>query len=95
MATIKTKSNLIHLDAERIARRGDKPMEGAETLGEFEHLLDAGTHPLLAAQMLGVPYANLERLANRHGRSDLFTRVDIGEWDRFRLPERTGWGYAA
>ncbi len=83
MATIKTKSTLIHLDRERIARRGDQPMGGEETLDEFEYLLDADTHPLLAAQMLGVPYGNLMTLAARHGREGLFTRMDIGEWDQF------------
>ncbi|MEV4737152.1 MULTISPECIES: hypothetical protein [unclassified Microbacterium] len=83
MATIKTKSNLIHLDTERIKRRGDEPMGGAETLDEYEFLIDNGTHPLLAAQMLGVPYANLQKLARDHERSGLFNRMDIGEWNRF------------
>lgn len=67
MATIKTKSNLIHLDVERINRRGDDPMGASETLDEFEFLIDAGTHPLLAAQLLGVNYDSLQKLAARHG----------------------------
>lgn len=79
---VKTKSNLIHLDVERIKRRGDKPMSGAETLDEFEYLIEAGTHPLLAAQMLGVPYGNLQKLARDLKRPGLFTRVDIGAWNR-------------
>lgn len=92
---IKTKTNLIHLDVERIKRRGEKPMAGPEVLDEFEFLLEVGTHPLLAAQELGIPYENLHKLATRYGRSDLFGRVDIGLWDRYSFPERSGWGYAA
>lgn len=79
---VKTKSNLIHLDVERIKRRGDLPMNGAETLDEFEFLIDGGTHPL-AAQMLGVPYANLQKIARDYERVGLFNRMDIGEWQRF------------
>lgn len=86
---------LIHLDRERMKRRGEKKMSGSEMLDEFEYLLDAGTHPLLAAQMLGVNYQTLNKVANRHGRNDLFARVDIGAWNRFALPDRTGWGYVA
>lgn len=92
---VKTNTNLIHLDEERIKRRGDKPMSGPEVLDEFEFLLNAGTHPLLAAQMLGVKYDNLQRLAGRHGRVGLFGRVDIGAWKRDQFPERSGWGFAA
>lgn len=82
---VKTRTNLIHLDAERIARRGDTQMSGAETLDEFEFLIDAGTHPLLAAQLLGVRYDTLNKLASNHGRGELFTRIDIGLWDRYVL----------
>jgi hypothetical protein len=92
---VKIKTNLIHLDAERIKRRGDKPMIGPELLDEFEFLLDAGTHPLLAVELLGADYANLQRLASRYGRVGLFARVDIGAWKRDQLPERSGWGFAA
>lgn len=84
-APVKTRGNLIHLDAERIARRGDRPMDGAETLDEFEFLIDSGVHPLLAAQMLGVRYDTLNKLASNHGRGELFTRIDIGLWNRFKL----------
>lgn len=92
---IKTNPTLIHLDAERIKRRGDKPMDGAETLDEFTFLIDSGVHPLLAAQMLGVKYDSIQKLAERHGRTGLFDRIDIYEWKRYTLAERTGWGYAA
>lgn len=92
---IKTNPTLIHLDAERMKRRGDKPMDGAETLDEFEYLIDSGVHPLLAAQQLGVKYSNLMKLAGNHGRDGLFTRVDIGLWDRYSFAARSGWGYAA
>ena len=84
-AAVKTRTNLIHLDAERIARRGDRGMSGPETLDEFEFLIDTGTHPLLAAQLLGVRYDTLNKIASRYGRGELFTRIDIGAWDRYVL----------
>jgi hypothetical protein len=86
---------LIYHDKERQERRGDKPMSGAELLEEFSWLIDGGVHPMLAADQLGVKYSTLNRLAARHGRSDLFARVDTGAWDRYALTERSGWGYAA
>lgn len=91
---IKTNTNLIHLDAERIQRRGDKPMTGPEVLDEFEFLIDTGAHPLLAAQLLGVKYKTLHKLALRYGRAELFTRVDIALWDRYVFGPSNSWSAA-
>lgn len=76
-------AELIHLDRERMERRGDKPMTSTELLDEFEYLLDNDVHPYLAAQQLGVKYDSLNKLAARHGRSELFHRVDPGAWNRY------------
>ncbi|WP_144795729.1 hypothetical protein [Microbacterium paludicola] len=81
---VRQNKNVSYLDAERIKRRGDKPMEGPEVLDEFEFLISAGTHPLLAAQMLGMKYATLGKLAGRHNRQELLSLFDIGEWDRYK-----------
>lgn len=94
-AVIKTNPKIVHLDRERIKRRGDKPMAGPEVLDEFEFLTDAGTHPMLAAQMLGMKYATLVSLANRWGRSELINRSDVGYWNRFRHDNGNQYGRAA
>lgn len=83
----RSRSNLIHLDEERMARRGDKPMDGAETLDEVVYLLDAGVHPYLAAQQLGRSWQSLVKLAERYGRSDELHRGDLDEWRRYSAPE--------
>lgn len=67
-------SDLIYLDKERIVRRGDKPMSGAEKLDEAEWLRDGGMHQLVIASRLGTTVSALEKLAYRHG------RVDLGNW---------------
>jgi hypothetical protein len=65
---------LIYLDKERIARRGDKPMGGAEKLDEAEWLREGGLHQLVVAQRLGTTVKALEKLAYRH------ERVELGSW---------------
>ena len=52
----------------------------AEVLSELEWLLDNGAMPHEAAESLHRKQASLSRLAYRHGRNDLGTRM---------LPERT------
>ncbi|MDY0828562.1 hypothetical protein SK224_05410 [Microbacterium sp. BG28] len=84
----RTRSNLIHLDEERMARRGERPMDGAETLDELVYLLDAGVHPYLAAQMLGKTWAALLKLADRYGRSEEIVRDDLDAWRRYSAPDR-------
>lgn len=67
-------NDLIYLDRERMRRRGDKPMTGAEKLDEAEWLRDGGTHQLVVARRLGTTVAALEKLAYRHD------RVELGNW---------------
>lgn len=76
-------SNLIHLDAERRQRRGDKKLSRRELIDEVVWLLDGGTHPLLAARLLGTSWATITRYANLQGRSDEVIRQDISEWNRY------------
>lgn len=66
-----SSSNLIYLDRERVARRGDKPMTGAEKLDEAQWLLDGGVHPEVVAAQLGATVAGLAKLAERHRRREL------------------------
>lgn len=88
-------SNLIHLDRERMKRRGDTRMVGAELIDEVVFLLDQGTHPLLAAEMVGRDWDSITRTARGLGRSEEVCRFDIDEWRRFTIPDRSGWGFAA
>ncbi len=67
-------NELIYLDAERMKRRGDTRMSGAEQLDEAEWLRGGGTHQLVVARQLGTTVGNLEKLAYRHG------RVELGNW---------------
>ncbi|MDQ1205064.1 hypothetical protein [Microbacterium sp. SORGH_AS_0862] len=88
-------SNLINLDTERTKRRGATAMTGKELVDEVVFLLDQGTHPLLIADTMGLKWASILRAAARLGRSDELNRIDLDEWRRWTLPERSGWGYAA
>lgn len=76
---------LIYLDKERIARRGDKPMKGAETLDEAQWLRDGGMHQLVVARQLGTTWNNLERLAYRHGRQELGAWFALMKHDTLRV----------
>lgn len=64
-------TNLIHLDRERMKRRGDKPMDGVEKLDEAQWLLNGGLIPENVARQLGTNANALAKLAERHGRVDL------------------------
>jgi len=75
-AYTKIRWNLIHLDAERMRRRGDKPMTGAEQLDELEWLLDMGDHPIHAAMKLGSTPTALAMAARRHGHGDTANLMD-------------------
>lgn len=70
-----TKSNLIHLDVERMKRRGDKPMRGAEKIVELEWLLDAGVHPSHAVAQLGTNLGAMTKMCRDYDRHDLAARV--------------------
>lgn len=85
----------IELDAERTKARGDSPMTSAEVLDELVWLLDGGTHPHLAAQMLGKSWEALTKAAERAGRSAEINRIDIDEWRRYTFGDRAGWARAA
>lgn len=76
-------NELIHLDRERMERRGDTPMTSAEVIDELVWLLDGGTHPLVAAEILGKSWPTLTKAAERLGRGDEINRIDAEEWRRY------------
>lgn len=88
-------TNLIHLDRERMKRRGDKKMTRTELVDEVVFLLDQGTHPLMVAQQLGYSWKAITKAADVLGRSGEIIRGDMDEWRRYSVKDRTGWGYAA
>jgi len=55
----------------RRTKRLEPPMRGDELLDEVEYLINCGTHPVMAAQMLHRTPAALERYAQRFGRRGL------------------------
>ncbi|OJU41795.1 MAG: hypothetical protein BGN97_03565 [Microbacterium sp. 69-10] len=77
---------LIHLDAERIARRGDTAMTGAEKVAEAEWLLDGGIHPDHIAAQLGTNVLALIKACRDYGRKDLGRRLSAGQIRHDRLP---------
>ncbi len=81
------------LDRVAVVAPGDKPMSSAEMLDEVVWLLDGGTHPLVAARMVGKSWATITKAADRLGRSHEIIRQDIDEWRRYRPRERSGWGF--
>lgn len=68
-------SNPIHLDRERMKRRGDRRMTGIEKLEELAWLLEAGEHPAHAAAQLGTNVEALDKLARDRGRLDVLTQL--------------------
>lgn len=82
-------NDLIYLDAERIARRGDTRMTGAEKLAEAEWLLDGGTHPDHIARQLGTNVGALNKLARDHEQFDLARRISAAQVRRDGTPGRT------
>lgn len=77
---------LIYLDAERIARRGDTRMTGVEKVAEVEWLLDGGTHPDHIAQQLGTNVLALIKVCRDRGRKDLGSRLAAAHARHDRLP---------
>lgn len=51
-------------------------MTGVERLDEAEWLLDGGLHPIVVAQQLGAKLETLMRLAERHNRQGLASRLN-------------------
>lgn len=91
-----SNKNLIHLDRERMNRRGEgRSLKGGELIDEVVFLLGQGTHPLMIAQQTGRDWDSILRTARGIERSAEVNRVDIEEWRRYTIPDRTGWGYAA
>lgn len=89
-------SNVIHLDAERGKRRGEKPMGRAELIDEVVFMLGQGVHPLMIAQTIGKSWRTITKAANALGRSSEVNVIDLDEWRRYSFADkRTGWGYAA
>lgn len=78
--------DLIYLDVERIARRGDTRMTGAEKVAEAEWLLDGGTHPDHIAAQLGTNVLALIKACRDNGRKDLGRRLAEAQARHDRLP---------
>lgn len=69
-------SKLIHLDKERMKRRGDRKMGSVEQLDEAAWLLGGGLIPIVVAEQLGTNLVALAKAAYRHKRDDLHRIFD-------------------